>query len=78
MCTEHNNFELPGRENMKSHIYVLIITEGKYAWGPWVSAQMSPGRRNQDGKTREESDEVWRYICLKSFNLKNTLIVLHI
>lgn len=34
MCTEHDNFELHGRENMKSHIYVLTITEGKYARGP--------------------------------------------
>lgn len=34
MCTEHDNFELHGRENMKSHIYVLIITEGNYTGGP--------------------------------------------
>lgn len=27
MCTERENFELHGRENMKLHINVLIITE---------------------------------------------------
>lgn len=70
MCTERENFELHGRENMKSHIYVLTITEGKYGRGPWVSAQMSPGRRKWDGRTTEGSDEVWRIHLFEEFQLE--------
>lgn len=71
MCTEHDNFELHGRENMKSHIYVLTITEGKYARGVL-------GGGNEMGGLEKKVMKFGGYICLKSFNLKSTLIVLHI